>query len=114
MKKITLLLGLLFVSTSSHADEVRSNISIQKINTISIERSSSPSTQGLTILTLPSGAWGSSSCRPTAAVIIPNDEHVYSAALAAFMADKNVEIKVDSTIVPYSNICKVNVLEILK
>lgn len=92
--------------------ESRDNIKITKINVISNERKTSLKSVGIVRLYFANAPWGETTCRPSAADIIPSDDKLYSAALAAFMAGRSVLITVDVTTRPIDDVCKVDAIHI--
>ena len=92
--------------------ESRDNITIAKINVISNERKTSLKSAGIVRLYFSSAPWGETTCRSSAADIIPSDDKLYSAALAAFMAGRSVLITVDPTTRPNDDVCKVDAIHI--
>ncbi len=92
--------------------ESRDNIKITKINVISSERKSSLKSVGIVRLYFVSAPWGETTCRSSAADIIPSDNKLYSAALAAFMAGRSVLITVDPKTRPNDDVCKIDSIHI--
>ena len=109
--KFLVFLMLVLVSASAIAEN-RDNIKITKINVISTERKTSVASAGVVRLYFASVPWGETTCRPGAADIIPGDDKLYTAALAAFMAGREVLISVDSTTRPVDDVCKIDAIHI--
>lgn len=110
MKLLAIVL-LVFLSVSAAA-ESRDNIQITKINVVSTERKTSLKSTGIVRLYFSSAPWGETTCRSSAADIIPSDDKLYTAALAAFMAGRSVLITVDPTTRPNDDVCKVDAIHI--
>ena len=110
MKYLALILFTLFsVNTVAQS---RDNVKITKINVVSKERKTSLAAAGVVRLYFVSAPWGETTCRPSAADIIPVDDKLYTAALAAFMAGREVLITVDSTVRPIDDVCKIDAIHI--
>lgn len=108
-----LLIFLMFTLISmGSAAQSRDNIKITKLNVISSERRTSPKSVGVVRLYFASAPWGETTCRSSAADIIHGDDRLYTAALAAFMADRTVLITVDSTTRPIDDVCKIDAIHI--
>lgn len=111
MYRYFLLISILAFIPEAYSSQ-RDNISISSINVVSKVRRTNLTSQGIVRLYLPYGAWGTSDCRPTAADIIPEDDHIYAAALAAYMGGKKVLISIDTGVKPHDDVCKVEAIHI--
>lgn len=110
MKFLAIVL-LAFFSVNAIA-ESRDNIQITKINVVSTERKTSLKSAGIVRLYFSSAPWGETTCRSSAADIIPSDDKLYAAVLAAFMAGRSVLITVDPTTRPNDDVCKIDAIHI--
>lgn len=110
MKSLLLVVSLLIASISHAAEYSRSNVTVNSILAMAVDRPARTNSQGYIRLYLNDGAWmtgsSESSCKRTNVDIAKEDTHLVSIMLTAMALNQQLVIGVDHTLLPIDDTCQ--------
>lgn len=104
----------MFANTLQSAEVKMHDVKVTSIFPISLDRVAAPSSQGFTRIFFDAGSWEpSSDCRNSAADISHSDTHIFSSLLSAIALNKEIIVRVESTLTPIDNVCQVANIQVM-